>query len=193
MIGHSNPRAATSGSDERQIFYNFVVRLLLDRVTEFVHNDAQKKGHKEPILKIVMASRKGHHFGHFKEYVQKLLEQAKEGTTFLATREIKYEVLRYDQIERAPASTVAGLQLADTIVSATFQSIERSSPHYSDSPALELMNIVAKKKHHPKFPSKASNVGMTLYPARKVVDLLDDQQLEFFEAFGYDREYLRKK
>lgn len=83
MIGHSNPRAATAGGDERQILYNFVTRLLLERVTEFVHNDAQKQGHKNPVLKIIMASRKGHHFGHFKEYVQTLLNQAKDGTTYL--------------------------------------------------------------------------------------------------------------
>ncbi|SLN29431.1 DUF3800 domain-containing protein [Ruegeria meonggei] len=192
MIGHSNPRAATAGGDERQILYNFVTRLLLERVTEFVHNDALKQGHKDPVLKIIMASRKGHHFGHFKEYVQTLLEQAKEGTTYLDTREIKHEVLRYDQIERAPASTLPGLQLADTVVSATFQSIERSSPHYSDHPALHLENIVAKKKHSPWFPSKASNVGMTLYKAAQLVDTLSEEQWSFFETFGYDRAFLKK-
>ncbi|UWP91400.1 DUF3800 domain-containing protein [Aliiroseovarius crassostreae] len=193
MVGHSNPRAATSGGDERQILYNFVTRLLLERVTEFVHDDAVKRGHKEPVLKIVMASRKGHHFGHFKEYVQKLLQQAKEGTTFLGTKEIRHEVLRYDQIERAPASKVPGLQLADAVVSATFQSIEQSSPHYSDRPALDLSGIIAKKKHHPWFPKKASNVGMTLFKATEVLDLLSDEQWEFFEAFGYDRVFLRKR
>lgn len=192
FVGHRNDRAATSGSDPRQVLYNFVARVLLERVTHFVYQDAQEQGYKDPILKIVMASRKGHHFGHFKDYIQKLLDQAKEGVTFLDINEIRHEVLRYDLIERAPASTLPGLQLADTIVSATFQSIERSSPNYADKPAIELKNIIAKKKHHPNYPSKASNVGMTLFRATKVVDLLTDEQWRFFSEFGYDREYLRK-
>lgn len=193
MVGHVNPRAAKAGADPRQILYNFVTRLLLERVTEFVKTDAQKKGYPEPVLKIVMASRKGHHFGQFKDYVQKLLNQARAGRTFLDIREIAHEVLRYEQIERAPASTLAGLQLADAIVSSTFQSIERASPHNKDCPALELMRIIAQKTHHPKFPPKASNVGMTLYPASKVVDLLTDEQWDFFKSFGYDKAYLKKK
>lgn len=193
MIGHSNPRAASAGGDERQILYNFVTRLLLERVTDFVKSDAEEKGYADPVLKIVMASRKGHHFGHFKDYVRKLLKQAANGTTHLDTREIAHEVLRYDQIERAPASSLAGLQLADTVVSATFQSIERLSPGYADKPALKLKRLIAKKQHHPAYPAKAANVGMTLFPATKLLDALSDDQWEFFSSFGYDREYLRRK
>lgn len=192
FVGHRNDRAATSGSDPRQVLYNFVTRLLLERVTDFVYRDAQRKGYEEPVLKIVMASRKGHHFGHFKDYIQKLLVQAREGATFLSTNEIKHEVLRYDLIERAPASTLPGLQLADSVVSATFQSIERSSPHYADKPAIELMDIIARLPRPPFNRLKADNVGMTLFPARKVIDLLSTEQWEFFSSFGYDRSYLRR-
>ncbi|KGB80860.1 hypothetical protein JT55_16510 [Rhodovulum sp. NI22] len=193
MIGHSNPRAASAGGDQRQILYNFVTRLLIERVTDFVKSDAEGKGYADPVLKIVMASRKGHHFGHFKDYVRKLLEQAESGTTYLATREINHEVLRYDQIERAPASSLAGLQLADTVVSATFQSIERLSPRYAAKPALKLKRLIAKKKHHSAYPAKAANVGMTLFPATKLLDTLSDEQWEFFSSFGYDRAYLRRQ
>lgn len=192
LIGYENPRAATAGTDPRQVLYNFVARLLLERVTAFVHEDAKEIGHSSPVLKIVMASRKGHHFGHFKDYVKKLLQQAQEGSTYLDTKLIKHEVLRVDQIERAPASALAGLQLADTVVSSTFQSIERASPYYADHPALELKRIVAKKQHHPRYPAKSSNVGMTLFPASKVLDLLTDEQWDFFSEFGYDRAFLRK-
>lgn len=193
MMGYSNPRAASAGGDPRQILYNFVARLLLERVTEFVLKDAEEKGYSDPILKIVLASRKGHHFGHFKEYVAKLLEQAEKGTTFLRTRQVRHEVLRYDQIHRAPASSLSGLQLADAVVSATFQSIERLSPRFADKPALKLKSIFAKKRHHRVFPPVASNVGMTLYPTSEVLDLLSSEQLGFFSEFGYDMEYLRKQ
>ncbi|MDG1288866.1 MAG: DUF3800 domain-containing protein [Lentibacter sp.] len=70
-VGHENHRAARSGtaSSSSQYFYNFVVRLLLERVTEYVAKDAAKHGLESPKLNIVLASRKGHHFGHFKAYV----------------------------------------------------------------------------------------------------------------------------
>jgi hypothetical protein len=190
MVGYENKRAARAGTDPRQILYNFVTRILLERVTEFVKRDAQLNEYKEPVLKIIMASRKGHHFGQFKDYVQKLLDQAKAGVTYLDVRVIAHDVLRYDQILRAPASKVAGLQLADTVVSSTFQSIERSSPYFGDAPALELMPIIAHRKPHPKISAKASNLGMTLFPTKKAVNFLTDEQWGFFEKFGYDREYL---
>ncbi|WP_319567486.1 DUF3800 domain-containing protein [Cohaesibacter marisflavi] len=195
MVGYRNPRAENSQTDPRQILYNFVVRLLLERVTEFVYEHAQAKKLEKPTLKIVMASRRGHHFGHFghfKEYVQKLQDQARYGNTFLKKKQIKQDVLQQDLIIRAPARSMAGLQLADAVVSATFQSIEQMSPHYFDHPALKLRRVIAKKRPHPRVPPKAEDYGMTLYPAREVLDLLNDEQWQFFSSFGYDRDFLRK-
>jgi len=188
MVGYRNERAEAAGnaSSNKQYLYNFVVRLLLERVTEFVESDANVKNIAKPKIKIVMASRKGHHFGMFKAYVHQLINQAKSGRTHLKTKEIKADLLSYGLIERAPASAVAGLQLADIVVSATFQSIETLSPNNHDSPAKHLRKIIYGKRRWLSGPILRHNLGMTLYPASQVIDLISSEQKNFFESYGYN-------
>lgn len=193
MLNHHNERAAAAYGNQRDYLYNFVTRLLLERVTRYVVNAAPRHGIEKPVLRIVMASRKGHHFGQFKAYVLKLINQATGGTTYLDTREIDASVLRYNLIERAPASQVAGLQLADVMVSAFFQSIEQASPHYADKVALHLWPLMAERKAQFSRRMNKSNEGVTFYPAAQVVHLLTPEQAAFFEHFGYDIAWLKSR
>lgn len=193
MLGHGNPKAAAASGDQRDYLYNFVVRLLLERVTRYVVNAAPRHGIENPVLRIVMASRKGHHFGQFKSYVLKLINQAIGGTTYLDTREIDASVLRYDLIDRACASQMAGLQLADTLVSAFFQSIEQASPHYAEKVALHLWPLMAERKAQYSRRLNKSNEGVTFYPPAQVVHLLTPEQATFFEHFGYNIAWLKSR
>ena len=137
MIGHHNERAASASGNPRDVLFNFVGRLLLERATHYVVNTAPRHGIRDPVLRIVMASRKGHHFGRFKAYLAQLMNQAVAGTTYLNTREIKAGVLRWNEIERATASQVAGLQLADVLVSAFFLSKLEACAEKNDDDAWE--------------------------------------------------------
>lgn len=193
MLNHRNDRAAAASGNQRDYLYNFVSRLLLERVTEYVKNSAQRHGIEEPVLRIVMASRRGHHFGAFKAYVLKLINQATAGTTYLDTRQIEADVLRYNLIERAPASRLAGLQLADVMVSAFFQSIERASPHYADKVAQHLRPLMAERKTSSGRKVIRAGAGVTFYPDRQAVHLLTPEQAAFFEQFGYDTAWLKSR
>lgn len=193
MLNHQNERAAAASGNQRDYLYNFVTRLLLERVTRYVVNAAPRHGIEKPVLRIVMASRKGHHFGQFKAYVLKLINQATGGTTYLDTREIEASVLRYNLIERAPASQMAGLQLADVMVSAFFQSIEQASPHYADKVALSLRPLMAERKAQFSRRVNKSNEGVTFFPPAQVVHLLTPEQAAFFEHFGYDMAWLKSR
>lgn len=194
MVGYRNERAEAAGnsSSNKQFLYNFVVRLLLERVTEFVESDANVKKIDKPKIKIVMAARKGHHFGMFKAYVHQLINQAKSGRTHLDTKVIKADLLSYGLIERAPASTLAGLQLADIVVSSTFQSIETLSPNTQDMPAKHLRKIIYGKKRWTSGPIYRNGLGMTLYPANDVIELINSSQKEFFEYYGYNFDWLKQ-
>lgn len=188
MVGHSNARAAAAGSasSNRQYLYNFVVRLLLERVTEFVEEDARENKIGNPRIKVVLASRRGHHFGHFKAYVLQLIRQATAETTYLKQKEIRPDLLNYNLIERAPASEMPGLQLADAVVSSVFQSIEQASPGYCNRPAFHLRRIVAGKRRWKNGPIHKNNIGLTFFPATKAMDQITDDQKKFFSSFGYD-------
>lgn len=192
MLNHRNDRAAAASGNQRDYLYNFVSRLLLERVTEYVKQSAQRHGIEKPVLRIVMASRRGHHFGAFKAYVLKLINQATAGTTYLDTRQIEADVLRYNLIDRAPASRLAGLQLADVLVSAFFQSIERASPHHADKVAQHLRPLMADRKTGRGRTTRAG-AGVTFYPERQAVHLLTPEQAAFFEHFGYDTAWLKSR
>lgn len=194
MIGYENPRAAAVATgNPRDVLYNFVSRLLLERVTTYVTKSARRHAIKEPILRVVMASRRGHHFGRFKAYVEQLKNQAVAGTTYLDARQIDPTVLSRDQILRLPASKSPGLQLADTLVSAFFQSIEQASPNFSDQPALYLKPLMAEREKRFRGQRRYNNEGVTLYPAKGAIHSLTARQCGFFEAFGYDAEWLKSR
>lgn len=195
MLGYRNPRAEAVGnvSSNRQHLYNFVTRLLLERVTEFVAADAKEKNIAKPKLRIVMASRRGHHFGHFKAYVLQLIHQATAGSTFLDTRVVEHSVLSYNLIERCSASSHPGLQLADAVVSSVFQSIEQNSPHYGERPAELLRCVIAGKSRWSGGPLFRNNMGLTIYPAKKAANMISEDQKKFFANFDYDFEWINGK
>jgi hypothetical protein len=187
MLGHSNPRAAAAGTanSDSQYFFNWLLRLLFERVTTFVSLDAKKKGIESPKIKLIVASRKGHHFGHFQAYVHQLRAQATAGSTFLATQEIKPDVLSRNLLVEEIASKEPGLQLADAVVSATFQSIERLAVSYKHKPALGLKPIMANNPNAWGKSKISSNFGMTLFHPTKAPPLLTIDQKQFFNSFGY--------
>lgn len=193
MLNHHNARAAAASVNPRDYLFNWVVRLLLERVTQYVASHAQRHGIGNPLLRIVMASRRGHHFGRFKAYLQQKINQATAGTTYLATRDIEPSVLRYSLIDRAPASQLAGLQLADVLVSAFFQSIERASPHYTDKVALSLRPLMAERKTASGRSTRRDGEGVTFFPPLQAVHLLTPEQAAFFEHFGYDMALLTSR
>ncbi|MFN3992963.1 MAG: DUF3800 domain-containing protein [Tabrizicola flagellatus] len=193
MLNHHNPRAAAASGNPRDYLYNWVVRLLLERVTHYVAHHAQRHGIVNPVLRIVMASRRGHHFGRFKAYIQQKINQATAGTTWLDTRDIDPAVLRYSLIDRAPASQLAGLQLADVLVSAFFQSVEQASPHHADKVALHLRPLMAERRTTSGRQTRRDGEGVTFFPPLQAVHLLTPAQAAFFEHFGYDMGWLKSR
>lgn len=192
MLNHHNPRAAAASGNPRDYLYNWVVRLLLERVTHYVAHHAQRNRIESPVLRIVMASRRGHHFGRFKAYIQQKINQATAGTTWLDTRDIDPSVLRYSLIDRAPASQLAGLQLADVLVSAFFQSIEQASPHHADKVARALRPLMAERRTA-KARIRRDGEGVTFFPPLQAVHLLTPAQAAFFEHFGHDMGWLKSR
>ena len=193
MLNHSNERAAKVSANPKDVMYNFVCRLLLERATKYVRLSATRHGVDRPVLRIVMASRTGHHFGRFKAYVQQLINQATAGSTYLDTRAIDATVLRWSEIARVPASQSAGVQLADCMTSAFFQSLEQSSPTYDTEIAKNLLPLMAERGTREGRSKNCANEGVTLYPATRAAHLISPEQASFFTYFGYDLDHLKRR
>lgn len=185
VSGHSNSRAAAAHGGNSQWLYNFLIRLLLERVTDFCWRDSLSKGIERPLpIKIVFSHRGGHRYGQMKAYFELLKRQAIGNTTYLDRRVIRPEMLRFTLVDYVPHYQMAGLQLADVVASAFYQGLDIHSRNWSCEPAQALMRIVAKEELGGTKGKTFADYGVTLVPNPNRIHL-DEKQRTLFTAFGY--------
>jgi hypothetical protein len=144
MCGHHNPRAARIPSQEW--FYNWCLRLLLERVTAFCAERTAKDYGETRKLKIEFSRRGGHRYSQTRAYSQYLRHQHQAGSVYLTKRVPVMEVLETDLMEDHPHRARAGLQLADVVASAFYQAADCLGPGEWDvEPALALQRIMARE------------------------------------------------
>jgi hypothetical protein len=128
-------------------YYNWCVRVLLERVKEWCASHMLATYGELSPLRIVFSERGGHNYsktdGMF-DYFEKLNRQYRANRMKLKPRFWEPILLdrRYIAVERA--NTRAGLQLADVIASAFYQGVNDRSPSYDVAPARALARIMPK-------------------------------------------------
>ncbi len=177
MRKYHNSRAASAGS--KNWFYNYCVRLLIERVTDMCFRSSMRNGGTPESLKVVFSQRGGHSYGQTKAYWQKLKAQAAGGTTFLKKREIKHQVLRYNLVDFVPHTQVAGLQLADIIASAFYQAVNSNEPQWEIRHALRLQKVMAKERN------VIADYGLVIHPTNPKQFTPDKKQKQIFHFYGY--------
>jgi hypothetical protein len=179
MRQYRNARAERMKS--QQWFYNFCLRLLLERVTHFCYEHARSDNARNRFLKIIYSERGGHSYGQTVAYHELLKNQAKAGALILTKRRIFWEVLDWRLAEAASHKSSAGAQLADVIASSFYQAIDTLPPtKWNNEFAKLLKPIVAKDDGH------YFNYGLALQPTPPSKAKLTDQQKELFEFYGYE-------
>ncbi|WP_193668099.1 DUF3800 domain-containing protein [Paracoccus kondratievae] len=173
MRGYNNPRAAKAGS--RQWFYNWILRVLMERATSFCLENSMRKFGRPSKMKVLFSSRGGHSYGQTKAYWEKLRIG---GRPKLDKRQIRFEVLSYQLVDYVPHYYHAGLQLADICASAFYQAVDTSSTRWTIDNAKALTPIVAKSN------GAFADTGIVLLPAEIDADLTSEQKL-IFRHFGY--------
>ncbi len=185
LSGHTNSRAAAAHGGNSQWLYNFLIRLLLERVTDFCWRDSLSRGVERPLpVKIVFSHRGGHRYGQMKAYFELLKRQAIANRTYLDHRVIRPEMLRFTLVDYVPHYQMAGLQLADVVASAFYQGLDTHSKNWSCEPAQALTRIVAKEELGGTIGKTCADYGVTLVPKPNRVRL-DEKQRTLFTAFGY--------
>lgn len=181
MKGYKNLRAeAARGASTQEYFYNFCVRVLLERVTEFVEEVSVKDYGAPKHLEIVFSERGGLRYSQTIAYLDLLRQQARSETTFLDTRVIRWQVVHPKLIRSIPHTKSAGAQLADTVASAFFQSVNTSGVGMWDTEQAKLL----KPRMWEKNGVFADN-GMTLFPTPPRKAKLTEKQEEIFRFYGY--------
>jgi Protein of unknown function (DUF3800) len=181
MEGHRNDRAeAARGSSTQDVFYNFCVRLLLERVTNFVEEVSMQDFKAPKHLKIVFSERGGLRYSQTIAYLDLLRQQARSGTTYLKKREIKWAVIHPNLIKSIPHHKSAGAQLADVIPSAFFQATNTTGQGSWDASQAKLLRPCLWNQNR-----IFENRGVSLQPTPYRKGDLNDQQKEIFKFYGF--------
>ena len=155
-------------------FYNWCMRLLLERVTDWAARwQRGELGGVEP-MKVVFARRGGHDYRHFFSYVDRLAMQRRTNTLYLNSRGLDPVLLDRSDWSVAAAEKVAGLQMADTVASAFYQAANTLSPSWSLGPAKALKPVV----------EGGADKGVTLFPLPHQAPVPDEARA-IFRWYGY--------
>ena len=178
MRGYQNSRAAKISS--QQWFYNWCVRLLLERITAFCAARTLQDHGLRAKVKIEFSERGGHQYSQTMAYHYYLRHQQQGGKLYLTKREPDTELLDWQLMKAYPHKTRAGLQLADFVASAFYQAIDTTGEGKWDvEPAKTLYPIMATEN------GSRRDFGVSLWPTKWWEADLTREQREIFRYYGY--------
>ncbi|WP_334130055.1 DUF3800 domain-containing protein [Sneathiella sp.] len=183
MLRYENPRASKIPSTNW--FYCWLTRILLERVTHFVHWHSIKETGTPQKVKIEYSSRGGLSYSQMSAYYDWIRYQG--DNTFLKAGKIYWEVLKYELLKVYAAEERAGLQLADVVASSFFKACDIYNTGACDPRfAMLLAPKIARFKDQAR--EKAAGYGVKLMPNLRTANL-DPTQEEVFRYYGYPYEW----
>jgi len=189
MRNYKNERAEAK-SYSQQWFYNWLCRILIERITDFVLRDALRHHGRAENVKFEFSQRGGHRYSQTQAYHWLLKTQARTENMVLKRRIPKWEVMDYRLVHVYQHKERAGLQLADAVSSAFYTAIDNldTGPcFYDPSKALKPRIAFEKTEFGDK---KTDDYGVVLQPTPACdVDISEDQK-HIFKYYGY---YFKKK
>lgn len=179
MRGHKNPFAAEIPS--QCWFYNWMTRLLLERVTDFVHWKSISHFGSPQKAKIEFSQRGGLSYSQMNAYFRWISYQG--NNTYLKFGRIFWNAIDYDLLKIYPHYERAGLQLADIVASSFFKAIDvyntgGCNPRFAEA----LRPRIARYRDSSR--NSAAGYGVKLMPSLSRAKLLPEQE-EVFRSYGY--------
>ena len=178
MVRYNNVRAEIRGG--REWFYNFCIRLMLERVSELCKHDAIKLHGKPKKVKIIYRERSNHSYAQTNAYFELLKYQHRSGSTFLRTRVIDFDVIDRRLMMHQPHESNGGLQMADILASAFYQAVDTSKiTSWTTRYAKALKPVMATKW------GRVAYTGVVLQPTPPKAAKLTADQKRIFEFYDY--------
>ena len=174
MRGHVNARAAHRGGQEP--FYNWVTRVLLERVTAYCRERSMREVGRPQLIRLDLSRRGGLNYDQLIAYHELLRRQV---TPYLSKRQIAWDTLHPDLYRPVIAQQSAGVQIADIAASAFYQAVHANGPHWTTEYAEALAPRMARSLR------SVANVGLTLMPLPPTKPMLSADQELIFRHYGY--------
>lgn len=183
---YRNPRAEKAGAD--QWFYNWIVRLLIERVTDFCERRSLLDGNEIKKVKFVFSKRGGHRYSQTQAYHWLIKSQSRNSNMVLNKRMPKWRTMDERLVSAQLHEDVAGLQLADVVASAFYTAADNLDTGPCDPTYATAL--------HPRMAPEngsARDYGVCLWPTPASKGELSSDQQKIFRFYGYqDREFRKK-
>lgn len=160
MRGYRNKLAESVSS--KNYFYNFLLRVLLERISEYCANDAKiRYPSLHPRLHVCMSDRGGMNYSETKSYLGRIWVQSKAGKLYLNAKDINWEIFQPSRLESRLHADRAGLQIADVVVSALYKAL----PHAGRvEGTFVYSDIMAQRLAGAGTQTGAVDVGLKILP-----------------------------
>lgn len=177
MRNHQNQKL---GRANDKTFYNWCLRILLERVTEWCYRKCIADGIEVSPARFVFSERGGHNYKELRAYLAKLEAQTLTRTLKLDAKGLAPGIIVNSLCDVRPHADIAGLQLADVAASAFFQAACSTSKRHTLIPAMNLRPRVARQNSKP-----FAGFGLMLLPFRHQGTIPESDQ-PIFRHYGYD-------
>jgi hypothetical protein len=181
MRNYRNPAAEAVSLHPNNWFYNYCVRILLERVTDWCERRSLIEFGAPRHVKLVFSKRGGHSYRHVETYTELLSIQSDTGRLYQKSRAPKFNVIDHRLIDVVQHEQNAGCQIADIIASAFYQAVHTESKRWTTDHAKALGPRIAT------IERRVANEGVTLLPWNPRHARLNQKQMEMeiFRYYGY--------
>ena len=184
MEGYSNPFAGKIPSSNW--FYCWMTRLLLERVTRFVHQRSLAEYGEARKLRVEYSARGGIKYSQMSAYYEWM--KVKQFRPFLPWGKIFWDVLDQNQLKVFPHQEREGLQLADVVASAFFKACDKYDTGSCDPSYAKLLKPRMARMPDTKRGGKIAGFGVKLMPSLRKANLDRDQEA-IFRFYGYPSQW----
>lgn len=178
MRQYRNHRAEQIPSN--QWFYNWLIRILIERITHYVERHSIKNFGKPRHVAFEFSERGGHSYDQTAAYHALLAQQARGSGPLLDKWVPKWSVMDWRLVKAYPHKTRAGLQFADIIASSFFTAVDNL-----DTGPCEARFAKALQPRIASFNNSHADYGVVLQPTPPFRARLTDDQKAIFRYYGY--------
>jgi len=181
MRGYRNPWAEQFPA--KNWFYCWLSRLLLERVTHFVHQRSLRQYGEPRLLQIEYSQRGGLSYPQLSAYFDWLKMKSAADNHFLPLGDLSWDVIDKSLFQVHNHRTRAGLQLADVVASAFFKACDIYQTGKIDTQFAQLL-CERMARDPDKRDGMLHGYGVKLMPKWNIAKLEPSQQ-EIFRYYGY--------
>lgn len=173
MRRYRNERAETIPS--KNWFYNWMNRLLLERVTDFCERRSISEYGSPRAVRLEYSRRGGVSYSQMRAYLSWLRGQSEAGALFLQTGDLRWSVFDPHQVFYYDHRSRPGLQLSDVVASAFYQAVRTDDESLSD-PQFAMM---LRPRMCPSAAGRIFGYSVKLMPNIRQLTLSPTQQRLF--------------